>query len=128
MPAIRTGWWAGRTQIEPGEKKNKARLEIETFLGHLPPEFEGLREIFKQALDLLGRPEPDENKLEELDEEIDRRLFELAPEEEKQANLKEVQRDFPGKPASFLVEIQQTRLIKARRQASQIPYISLFYY
>ncbi len=115
-------------RIEPGEKKNKARIEVEAFLGQLPAEFEDLRELFKQALALLGSPEPDENRLEELDEEIDRRLFELAPEEEKQASFKEVQLDFPGKPASLLAEIQQTRLIKARRQASQIPYVSLFYY
>jgi len=78
----------GSTRIEPGEKRNKARIEIETFLGHLPVEFEDLREIFKQALDLLGSSEPDENKLEELDEEIDRHLFELAPEAEKQASLR----------------------------------------
>jgi hypothetical protein len=115
-------------RIEPGEKKNKARIEIEAFSGQLPAEFEDLREIFKQALELLRSPEPDENKLEELDEEIDRRLFELALEEEKQTSFKEVQLDFPGKPASLLAEIQQTRLIKARRQASQIPYVSLFYY
>ncbi|HRD02885.1 MAG TPA: hypothetical protein PLP57_09655 [Candidatus Saccharicenans sp.] len=114
--------------IEPGKKTSKARAEIEAFLVKLPPEFEELKELFKKALAVLSQPEPDENKLEELDEEIDLHLWKLAPEEQKEAGLQEVQQEFPGKPVALLTEIQQTRLIKARRLDYKIPYVSLFYY
>ncbi|MDD8020625.1 MAG: hypothetical protein PHU81_05515 [Acidobacteriota bacterium] len=115
-------------RIEPGQKIIKARVEIDAFLKHLLPEFENLREIFTEALELLSSPVVDANQLEKLDEEIDRRIWSLSPEEEKQDCWQEVKKEFPGKPAALLTEIQQTRLIKARRLTHKIPYVSLFYY
>ncbi len=114
--------------IEPDKKINKARAEIEAFLKGLPTEFEKLNELYKVALEILNKSEPDENKLEELDEEIDRFVFQLIPEEEKKAGLKEIRREFPGKLEAVLTEIQQTRLVKEKRQLYHLPYVSLFYY
>ena len=115
-------------QIEPDKKINKARAEIEAFLNGLPAELEKLRELYKIALDILNTSEPDENKLEELDEEIDRLIFQLILEEEKKTGLKEIRREFPGKPEAALTEILQTRLVKEKRQLYHLPYVSLFYY
>ncbi len=89
---------------------------------------EKLRESYKIALDILNNSEPDENKLEELDEEIDRLIFQLILEEEKKTGLKEIRREFPGKPEAALAEILQTRLVKEKRQLYHLPYVSLFYY
>ena len=113
---------------EPDKKLNKARSEIKDFLERLPAELKPLENLYKEALEILSQNEPDASRLEELDEEIDRLVFELIPEEEKKTGLKEIRREFPGKPEAALAEILQTRLVKEKRQLYHLPYVSLFYY
>jgi len=107
---------------------NKARSEIKDFLERLPAELKPLENLYKEALEILSQNEPDASRLEELDEEIDRLVFELIPEEDKKTGLKEIRREFPGKPEAALAEILQTRLVKEKRQLYHLPYVSLFYY
>lgn len=115
-------------RIDRVEKIEKVRTEVKNFLKNLQPEFQALKEYFEKALVVLNEDSPDESLLEQLDEDVDQAIWLLSSEQEKIASLEEAKKDYPGKSECQLAEIQRTRLIKNKRQAYKIPYVSLFYY
>jgi hypothetical protein len=115
-------------RIDRADKIEKVRREINNCLENLPLEFQLLKEYFAKALGVLNEKTPDDNRLEQLDEGIDETLWLLSSDQEKREILEEIKKDYPGKPENQLAEIQRTRLIKDKRQAHKIPYVSLYYY
>ncbi|MGB9906557.1 MAG: hypothetical protein ACPLRR_04105 [Candidatus Saccharicenans sp.] len=114
----------------PG-RKQKADLvsrEISACLAGLPENLGPVRRVLEEALTCLEADSPDEDRLENLDEELDRILWDLAPEEEKQVGLAAIRKDYPGGSDSQLQEILHTAVVKNKRQLFRIPRLALFYY
>ncbi|MBC7364090.1 MAG: hypothetical protein H5U07_06065 [Candidatus Aminicenantes bacterium] len=110
-------------------KVEKARAEINQCLSQLP-HFSGsaLKKLLTEALDLLKSKEIDESRLEQIDEEIDNLIWESSSPEERDFYLDAARKDYPGKTDRQLQDIQRQLLIKGKRQALKIPYVSLFYH
>jgi len=116
-------------EINRLDKIEKARAEINQCLSRLPDSSESeLKKFLTEALALLNSKEIDEDRLEQIDEEIDNLLWESSSPEERGFYLEEARKDYPGKTAQQLQEIQRLLLIKGKRQALKIPYVSLFYH
>lgn len=121
----------GRESPPPPEKSQKARQliqQITACLENLPGEMSQLRPLLEEGLSVLKLEPVDEARLESLDEELDRRLWDLAREEEKQLYLQAAGKDYPGRPLSQLEEISRVNLARDRRQQYRIPHLALFYY
>ncbi len=112
----------------PAEKAEKILGEIQSALKALPEELPAVRAILEEAIGALQADPPEEARLETLDEELDRTLWELTPEEEKRKALEAARLDYPGRPDSQLEEIQRTRIARDRRQHLRLPRLALFYY
>ncbi|MGB9835435.1 MAG: hypothetical protein ACPLRX_01700 [Candidatus Saccharicenans sp.] len=116
-------------EINRAGKIDRARQEISHCLEAFGNSSESvLKELLNRARQLLQAEEVDEEQLEQIDEEIDNFLWESSPAEEKKFYLEEARKDYPGRTHSQLEEIQRLLLIKGKRQALKIPYVSLFYY
>lgn len=110
-------------------KIEKAREEIIRCLKALEDSaMPGLKEFLTRALELLNKDVVAEEELEQIDEEVDSLLWECSSAEEKTFYLAEARKDYPGKTAQQLEEIQRLLLVKGKRQALKIPYVSLYYY
>ncbi len=121
----------GRESPPAPEKNEKARQlmqDITACLENLPGEMSQLRPLLEEVLSILKLGPVDEARLESLDEELDRRLWDLAREEEKQLYLQAAGKDYPGRPLSQLEEISRLNLARDRRQKYRIPHLALFYY
>jgi len=117
-----------RKTVHRDEKRKKLILEIERFLGAVPPGFEDLGASFERALALVRPAEAGEEELERLDDEVDEALWRGASPEEKEALRRETAAEFAGKRGLDLDEVVRTRLAKALRDRHKVPYVSLFYY
>jgi len=102
--------------------------EVRACLPGLPESLGPVRQVLEQALVSLEAEPPDEDRLETLDEELDRILWDLTPEEEKQASLEAIRKDYPGRSDQQLEEILRTGVVKNKRQLFRIPHLALFYY
>lgn len=118
-----------RKEARPrSEKAARARAQAEACLGRLPAGEGTLKPLLEAALDLLGRPSPDEAALERIDEEVDQALWDRAPRDERDGLKRKMARGPAGKCGAAAEAALRTRLIKAAREAGKIPYVSLFYY
>lgn len=121
----------GQQAAPQQERKQKAALvnrEVRACLPGLPESLGPVRQVLEQALVSLEAEPPDEDRLETLDEELDRILWDLTPEEEKQASLEAIRKDYPGRSDQQLEEILRTGVVKNKRQLFRIPHLALFYY
>jgi len=118
-----------RRDVRPrSEKAARARAEAEACLGRLAAKDDPLKPLLEAALDLLGRPSPDETALERIDEEVDQALWDRASRDEREALKRKMAREPAAKRGAEAEAAVRTRLIKAGREAGRIPYVSLFYY
>ncbi|MDI6698500.1 MAG: hypothetical protein QME85_06130 [Candidatus Saccharicenans sp.] len=112
----------------PAEKAARILGEIRTGLEALPGDWPAVRQILEEALDALQADPPEEARLEALDEELDRILYELTPEAERKKELEAARQDYPGRTDSQLEEIGRTRIAREKRQLLKLPRLALFYY
>jgi hypothetical protein len=111
------------------EKAGRARAAVRTFLaagGAAEPRLTGLLE---EALEKLGAAAVDEARLEAIDDEVDRLLWEKAEPERVEALKREARRhggapDGGPDPAAYA----RTMAVKEMREKMKVPYVSLFYY
>jgi hypothetical protein len=111
------------------EKASRARAAVRTFLtsgGATEPSLAGL---FEEALEKLGAAAVDEARLEAIDDEVDRLLWEKAEPGRVEALKREARRHagaLAGGPDPEAYA--RTRAIKEMRERMKVPYVSLFYY
>lgn len=121
----------GQQTVPHPDRKQKASLvsrEVRACLPGLPETMGPVRQILEEALISLEADPPEEARLEALDEELDRVLWSLTPEEEKQTSLAAIRQDYPGRSDRQLEEILFTGVVKNKRQFFRIPHLALFYY
>ncbi len=116
------------TEIPRSVKRERVRGEVERFLSTLPPEELDLAAKFQEGLEHLASSGSSEDRLEELDEEIDRILWDRSTPEERTEAKNKLLRDIGRKPPEDIRSAVRVRVIKERRDKSDVPYLSLFYY
>lgn len=114
--------------LEREEKRERAKAEIEKFLGSIPPRVSFLREIYFLAQKQLSKRDLKEEELERLEEEIEEILFKNSPNEEKVEVRIEVKKEYEFRNEAEFSSIWKIKLVKLLREKHKIPYISLFYY
>lgn len=112
----------------PAEKAARILGEIRAGLEALPGDWPAVRQILEEALAALQADPPEEARLEALDEELDRVLYELTPEAERKKELEAARQDYPGRTDNQLEEIGRTRIAREKRQRLKLPRLALFYY
>jgi len=118
-----------RPEINRASKIEKVKAEINHCLKTLgDASSPALKTFLVRALELFNSTSLDEEQLEQIDEEVDNFLWENSSAEDRKSYLEEARKDYPGRTAQQLEEIQRLLLIKGRRQALKIPYVSLFYH
>jgi len=110
------------------KKREKAKAEIEKFLGFIPPRVSFLRENYFLAKKKLSRRDLKEEELERLEEEIEEILFKNSPNEEKEKVRSEVKREYEFRNEAEFSSVWKIKLVKLLREKYKIPYISIFYY
>ena len=110
------------------EKRNKIRAEVKRFLAEIPEEVLFLQEVFTQLHDSLSQIGTREEKLEEIEEYIERLLWEQVSHREIEQAKKDIQDEFQVREPSELARLAKVKLIKRMRDMFKIPYISPFYY
>jgi hypothetical protein len=118
-----------RKEARPrSEKAARARAEAQAWLGRMGAKDDTLEPLLRAALDLLGRPSPDEAALERIDEGVDQALWDRASRDEREALRRKMARELAGKSGPEAEAAVRTRFVKAAREAGKVPYVSLFYY
>lgn len=116
-------------RVVPGtEKRNKIKAEVKRFLTEIPEGALFLQEVFTQLDYSLSQTEMHEEKLEEIEEYIERLLWKQASPEEIEQAKQDIQDEFQVRESSELTRLAQVKLIKRMRDMFKIPYISPFYY
>ena len=120
----------GRSQIRPPQelKKNRAREAVERFIANMPSSLLYLRGVYARVRHILSQKEIAEEKLEYLEEKIEKLLLERATPEEKA-----IVRNFVKKKCNIKNEQQfnlmwKIKLVKYLREKYEVPYVSLYYY
>ncbi len=110
------------------EKKARIVTEAKRFLDHMPAGVSFLKEAYARALELLKNDKPDEDALERLEDEVERRLEERAAGADREQARRSVAAEFPGLKGDEAVEAARLKLIKNQRDKFKIPYITFPYY
>lgn len=110
------------------ERQGKAKAEIGRFLKAIPPRMNCLRDLYTRALVVLSEPNPDEEELERIDQEVELMLVEASSGEERDEVKRAARMEYDSMGAEERVSIWQMKLVKQLRERNKIPYISLFYY
>lgn len=117
-----------RMRIERKEKRKLAKAEIKTFLEDLPEQVGYLREAYSRAQRLLSRSSVEEEKLEQIEGEVEELIRENSSIEEKERIKKSVYSEYNVADNEEFSRIFKIKLVKTIRDRYKIPYISLFYY
>ncbi len=119
----------GQVKVRTREEK-RARMEAEAkrFVERVPASASFLKEPYGRAIELLKKEKPDEDALERLEEEIERRLEEHAAEGDRELARRSVAAEFPGLKGEEAAEAARLRLIKNQRETFTLPYITFPYY
>ncbi len=117
-----------RMRIEGTEKRNLAKAEIKTFLDNLPEQIGYLREAYSRAQRLLSRSSVEEEKLEQIEGEVEELIRKHSSVEEKKRIKKCVYSEYKVADDEEFSRIFKIKLVKDIRDRYKIPYISLFYY
>jgi len=110
------------------DKKSAVRKRIEHFSKSFPEEIISLKNEFQAALLVLEEPDPDEEKLEELDRTVDGKLIQNASDSLVKSIRNEVFSDYPGIKEEEANRIVRIKLSRTVREKFHIPRFSLYYY
>ncbi len=117
-----------RMRVERTEKRKRAKAEIKTFLDSLPEQVGYLRDAYSRAQRLLSGSSAQEDKLEQIEGEIEELIRKHSSVEEKERIKKSVYSEYNVADDEEFSRIFKIKLVKAIRDRYKIPYISLFYY
>jgi hypothetical protein len=117
-----------RMRIEGTEKRKLAKAEIKTFLDALPEQIGYLREAYSRAQKLLSGSSVEEEKLEQIEGEVEELIRKHSSVEEKERIKKSVYSEYKVADEEEFSKIFKIKLVKDIRDRYKIPYISLFYY
>ncbi len=117
-----------RMRVERTEKKKRAKAEIKTFLDDLPEQIGYLKETYSLVQRLLSRSPIQEEKLEQIEGEVEELIRKHSSVEEKDRVKKDVYSEHKVVDNEEFSRIFKIKLVKAMRDRYKIPYISLFYY
>ena len=109
------------------KKKEQAKTEIKKFLEKIPPKITYLKEAYLRAQTILSQSYFNEEKLEQIEGEVEELLWQNAPDGEKAKVKKEILAGYKFKKEEFK-RIFKVKLVKVLRDKYKIPYISLYYY
>jgi hypothetical protein len=116
-----------KSRPDSDDKRKKARAEVKMFLKLLPIPVTFLKDVYSQAYQLLSQSHVEEEKLELLDEEVERLLVERCLQEQPGGGeQKDTRTD--RKENTDKQNISRVKGVKQLREKHKIPYISLFYY
>lgn len=115
--------WLG----DRNKKKEQAKTEIKKFLEKIPPKITYLKKAYLRAQTILSQSYFNEEKLEQIEGEVEELLWQNAPDGEKAKVKKEILAGYKFKEEEFK-RIFKVKLVKVLRDKYKIPYISLYYY
>jgi len=119
----------GTRTASPPEEKRRSRLirAVRLFLDTCPRNLAEIREVYARLVNTIPR-ETDEERLEELEAEVESLLLARASEEEKRRIRELAAAEFG--PGSGVVEeeIFERRLIQHLREKYRVPHIPFYYY
>ena len=120
----------GRQKVLLDEDNRKKRMknEIRSFLASIPADAGYVKDLYSRALKEAARRETDEERLEQLEEEIEELLLANASSEETEKIRKEILEEYRGLDDEEHARILRIKLIKHLRDRFRLPHISLFYY
>lgn len=111
------------------EKIGRARVAVRTFLAAGGTAEPGLTGLLEEALEKLGASTVDEERLEAIDDEVDRLLWEKAEPGRVEALKREARRQARAPGGGLDPEAYaRTMAVKETREKLKVPYVSLFYY
>jgi len=114
--------------VERHEKRDRAKVEVERFLGKIPPQISYLKEAYSLAQKVLSQSHFDEEELERIEGKIEELLWKNSLDEEKKRVKRGIVKDYEFKENEEFERIFKIKLVKVLRDKYKIPYISLFYY
>jgi hypothetical protein len=119
----------GQTTLRKEEDKaERIQAEISEFLRDAPQQLKEIADLFRQAERLLSEKKTDDERLEQVESEIEDLLINSALEEEKDLIQKKVRKEYKLKDEREVERVARVRLIKYLRDKFQIPHISPYYY
>lgn len=110
------------------EKKKRVRLEVQRFLQFLSPEVSYLKDIYREAFNILSRRTAKEEELERMEDKVEELILRHAQEMEKAEVERRIMANFKGRRDSGAQEIYKIQLVKFMREKYRIPHLSFFYY
>lgn len=116
-----------RKPIRREDKRKKLKAAVEGFLAICPNNLPDIREVFSRVLNLITQGS-DEELFEDLENEVEALVSEMASEAEREFIRKEVMAEFGDRNTQEREKIQDLKLIKHIREKYAIPHISLYYY
>lgn len=116
-----------RVPVE-GAKRRAILKAVAGFLHELPEELCDLREAFLEIQAELKRSGLDDARLEQWDEEIDRRLLRTLSEERRRDLARELGEEYGLSDPAELERLACIKWVKSQRDGFRIPYVSSFYY
>ncbi len=114
--------------VERHEKRDRAKAEVERFLGIIPHQVSYLQEAYSLAQKVLSQSHFDEEKLERIEGKIEELLWKNSLDEEQERVKRRIAKDYKFKEEEEFERIFKIKLVKVLRDKYKIPYISLFYY
>ncbi|MFQ5721079.1 MAG: hypothetical protein ACE5GI_01130 [Candidatus Aminicenantales bacterium] len=120
----------GGSQAKPPQesKKNRAKQAIESFIENMPSSLIYLREAYAQVRRILSQKEISEEKLEFLEDKIEKLLLEQATPEEMARVRGIVRKEYDVKNDQQFDLMWKIKLVKYLREKYKVPYVSLYYY
>ncbi len=118
---------SGSKIIAEGERKKRLGKAVDSFLKGCPEELKELREIFSHLKKMLSR-EFDEDRLERIEQKVERWLIRNVSESKRDEIRSEVNREYPDEKGPEHTRILELKIIKHMREKYKIPHISLYYY
>ena len=109
------------------DKRKKLQKAAERFLSSCPENFPDIRKIFSHVLELISCC-ADEERLEDLENDVETLAAGMASDEERKQIQSEVYSEYGDKAPQERKRIQELKLIKHIREKYGIPHISLYYY
>ena len=114
--------------VERRAKRDRAKVEVEKFLGKIHPQISYLKEAYSLAQKVLSQRHFDEEELERIEDKIEELLWKNSMDEEKKRVKRGIGKDYEFKEKEEFERIFKIKLVKVLRDKYKIPYISLFYY
>jgi hypothetical protein len=114
--------------VERQAKRDRAKAEVEKFVGKIPPQISYLKEAYSLAQKVLSQRHFDEEELERIEDTIEELLWKNSMDEEKKRVKRGIAKDYELKEKEEFERIFKIKLVKVLRDKYKIPYISLFYY